>query len=176
MVKQWRIVMRIVDEKGRLFGRLNIVDLIVVLLILAAVAALGVKLLSRDSGALVEPTKLTYTVKVSAVEPQVYQEILDNIPGQLMASGELLDGWVTAVDATPAKNGATVNVTGSAVDVTLRDDLLDLVFTIEANVTNTVTNEIGTQEVRIGKTHIVKTTAFELPSGVILSCDWEAAS
>ncbi|MPM85586.1 hypothetical protein SDC9_132667 [bioreactor metagenome] len=165
--------MGIVDEKGRIFGRLNIVDLIVVLLIVAAVAALGIKLTSRGGG-LVEPTKLTYTVKVVAVEPEVYQSVLDNIPGQLMASGSLVDGQVVAVDATPAKNGASLNTVGGALDVTLRDDLLDLVFTIEANVTNTVINEVGTQEVRIGKSHIVKTAKFEMPSGVILTCDWEA--
>jgi hypothetical protein len=79
---------------------------------------------------------------------------------------------VVAVEASPAVNGASLNTEGGALDVTLRNDLLDLVFTIEANVTNTVTNEIGTQEVRIGKSHIVKTAKFEMPSGVILSCEW----
>ena len=38
---------------------------------------------------------------------------------------------------------------------------------------NVITTEIGTQEVRIGKTHIVKTDKFELANGTILSCVWE---
>jgi hypothetical protein len=110
------------------------------------------------------------------VEPEVYQSVKENIPGQLMASGEMLDARVVAVEATPSVNGATVNTDGGALNVTMRNDLLDLVFTIEANVSNTVTNEVGTQEVRIGKSHIVKTDKFELPSGVILTCKWEENS
>ncbi len=165
--------MRIIDEKGRIFGRLNIIDLAVVILVVAVLAALGIKLAGRSPTGVIGTTKLTYTVKVTAVEPDVYQAVLENIPAQLMASGEMVDAWVVAVEASPAKNGASLNTTGGALDITMRDDLLDLVFTIEANVTNTVTNLVGTQEVRIGKTHIVKTTRFELASGVILSCDWE---
>ena len=52
-------------------------------------------------------------------------------------------------------------------------DLLDLTFTIEVNVANRITNEVGTQEVRIGKTHIVKTADFDLEGGTVLTCQWE---
>lgn len=165
--------MRVIDEKGRIFGRLNIIDFLVIILVIAVVAMLGIKLAGRNSQGVTNATKLTYTVKVTAVEPEVYQSVLENIPGQLMASGELLDAYVVDVQASPAVNGASLNTTGGALDITLRNDLLDLVFTIEANVTNTVLNEVGTQEVRIGKSHIVKTTKFEMPSGVVLTCRWE---
>ncbi len=37
---------------------------------------------------------------------------------------------------------------------------------------NPITTEIGTQEVRVGKTHTVKTDKFELMNGVILDCEW----
>ena len=168
--------MRIVDEKGRIFGRLNIIDFIVIILVIAAAVLLAVKLAGRESGGVTEKTRLTYTVKVTAVEPEVYRSVLENIPGQLMASGEMVDAHVVAVEASPAINGASLSTVGGALDITLREDLLDLVFTIEANVTNTVLNEVGTQEVRIGKSHIVKTTKFELPSGVILTCEWEEQS
>jgi len=165
--------MRIIDEKGRIFGRLNIIDLVVIVLVIAIVAVLGMKLINRGSSGVTSTTKLTYTVKVTAVEPEVYKSVLENIPGQLMASGDMLSGTVVAVESSPAINGASLNTSGGALDITLREDLLDLVFTIEANVTNTVLNEVGTQEVRIGKSHIVKTTKFEMPSGVILTCQWE---
>jgi hypothetical protein len=164
--------MRIIDEKGRIFGKLNVIDFVVIILVIAVLAVLGMKLVSRGALGVTETTKLTYTVKVAAVEPEVYEAVLENIPGQLMASGEMLNANVVAVEASPAVNGASLNTEGGALDVTLRNDLLDLVFTIEANVTNTVTNEIGTQEIRIGKSHIVKTAKFEMPSGVILSCEW----
>ena len=101
-----------IDEKGRLFGKLNIVDLLVILVVLVAVVVLGVKFLGKDGGGGINPgkTQVTYTI--------------------------------------------------------------DLLFTIECNVVNPVTTEIGTQEVRVGKTHTVKTDKFELMNGVILDCEW----
>lgn len=168
--------MRIIDEKGRLFGRLNVIDLVVIFLVIAAVAALGIKLADSGSLGVTGATKLTYTVKVTGIEPEVYQSVLDHIPGQLMASGEMLNGTVVSVKASPSKNGASMRITDSVLDITQRDDLLDLVFTIEAYAANTVTNEIGTQEVRIGNRHIVKTDKFEMPSGVVLTCQWEEQS
>ena len=50
--------------------------------------------------------------------------------------------------------------------------LLDLTFTVQCNVVNTITSEIGTQEVRLGKSHIVKTDKFEMSSGTITYCVW----
>ena len=54
--------------------------------------------------------------------------------------------------------------------------LIDICFVIEANVANATTNEVGTQEVRIGKTHIVKTVHLEFNYGVIENCTWESVS
>ena len=49
----------------------------------------------------------------------------------------------------------------------------DLTFTVEAYVLNNIKTELGSQEVRVGKTHIVKTTHYELNGGVILTCQWK---
>ncbi|MPM36587.1 hypothetical protein SDC9_83186 [bioreactor metagenome] len=166
--------MKLIDEKGKLFGRLNIIDLLVLLIILVAVAILGSRLLSRQSG-VAGTTKLTYTVKVEAVDPEVYDAIKEHIPGQCMASGEMLNAYVTDVKATPSTSGATLSTDSNSVNITTREGLVDLVFTIEADITNTVTNELGTQEIRIGKSHIVKTATFELDNGIITSCVWEKA-
>ena len=55
----------------------------------------------------------------------------------------------------------------------MMEDTVDLTFTIEGSVSNNLKSEMGSQEVRVGKTHIVKTTHFELNNGVVLSCEWE---
>ena len=44
-------------------------------------------------------------------------------------------------------------------------------FTIRATITNPITQAVGTQEVRIGKTHIVKTKTFELVNGIVQTCE-----
>ncbi len=167
--------MKLIDAKGRLFGRLNIIDLLVLLVILAAVAVLGGRLMSRGGGDLTGAAKITYTVKVRNVDPAVYEAIQEHIPGQLMASGEMLNAHVVGVTSTPASGGVVISTAGATLSATPQEGLLDLIFTIEGTVSNTTLCEVGTQEVRIGKSHIVKTTRFELEHGVILTCALEAA-
>lgn len=167
-----------IDEKGRLFGKINIVDLLVILVIVIAAVVLGMKFLGGSgSGGALNPTKthVTYTVLVENVKPEVYENIQKYIPGQLMASGELLDGQVTGVIAEPHEQTVTVNTTDGTLAIPVGEGNLDLTFTIECNVVNKVTTEIGTQEVRVGKTHTVKTDKFELMNGVVLSCEWKDA-
>ena len=163
-----------IDEKGRLFGKINIVDLLVILVVLIGIVVVAVKFLAPGSTTAVNPAKtpVTYQVLVESVQPEVYENIQEHIPGTLMASGEFLDGQVTAVTATPHASEASVSASGEMLLVPVDSDLLDLVFTIECNVVNPVTTEIGPQEVRIGKTHIVKTDKFELTNGVIIDCVW----
>ena len=93
-----------IDEKGRLFGKINIVDLIVILVIVIAAVVVGMKFLG-GSGSAINPTKtpVRYTVLVEGVGPEVYENIQKYIPGQLMASGEMLDGHVVAVEAVEGR-------------------------------------------------------------------------
>ncbi len=165
--------MRVIDEKGKLFGKLNIIDLIAIIVVLAVLALLGVKLTGdSDKG---ESRQIVYTVKVLGVEEEVYRSIKEMLPSQLMAAEEMQEGYVTAVEGTPVKEDAYLLQDNAGSNTTRlyhgETGTYDLVFTIEATVTDPVTNKIGTQEVRVGKYHIVKTAAFELDSGIILSVD-----
>ena len=166
-----------IDEKGRLFGKINIVDLIVILVIVIAAVVVGMKFLggSGNGNSAINPNKtpVRYTVLVEGVEPEVYENIQKYIPGQLMASGEMLDGHVVAVEAVEGRtHTATVDTADGTLEIPVNSGKLDLIFTIECNVVNSITTEIGTQEVRVGKTHTVKTDKFELINGIILDCDW----
>ena len=90
--------MSIIDNKGKLFGKVNIIDFIAVVLIIAVVALLGTKLLTNDSVGLAGPGQpVVSTVKVENVDEDVYEFIQDNLPSQLMANGQLQNGYVTAV-------------------------------------------------------------------------------
>ena len=172
--------MKLVDEKGKLFGILNIIDLLVILLLIVAVALIGWKVLKKDGASNANRTILTYTVEVKGVDQEVYEGIKAYVPGesgigdQLMANGSMVDAYVTSVTAAPHEGGLTMtDVNGKKLTFPTEDDPLDLTFTIQANVVNAVTNEVGTQEVRIGKTHIVKTVHFELTNGIITTCEAE---
>lgn len=167
--------MKVVDEKGKIFGKLNIIDLLVILLLVVAVALVAFKVLRQDGAGHIAATSIVYTVEVDGVDKSVYEEILSFLPedgsgDRLMANGAMLDAYVTNVTAVPHVNYG-VNAQGQATVSTEQNGRLDLIFTIKANVTNNVTTEVGTQEVRVGKTHIVKTVNFELINGRILTCD-----
>ena len=175
--------MNIIDKKGKLFGKLNIIDLIAIVLIVAGGALLGMKLSGGQGiGLSGEGQPVVYTVKVNNVEEAVYQNIqeeLKNGPSQLMASDQLLDVFVTKVEGTKIEEtSAVVKDTDGTADglVICEAGKYNLVFTIEGTVKDNLSSELGTQEIRVGKTHIVKTTTFELENGVILSCERPAAS
>lgn len=173
--------MRIIDKKGKLFGKLNIIDLIAIILIVAVILLLGHKWIGNKTGASGKGgEQVVYTVKVTGVDAKVYESIQNQLPSQLMSSGDLLNGYVTKVEATPSQGNTfkleTNNDYGSETITRVDDGTYDLVFTVEATLTNAATHELGTQEVRVGKTHIVKTATFELANGVILSCESKSVS
>lgn len=175
--------MKVIDEKGKLFGKLNIIDLLVIVLIIAVVALLGVKLLGGNESFVTTSAKLTYTVRVTAQEENLIDgiaEYVDSAAGkkdQLMSDGKLLNGYVVDYWIEPTRYNKTVAGELEFVDEAAAAEagLVDICFTIEMNVDNVTTNEVGTQEVRIGKAHIVKTTHFEFANGIVESCAWETA-
>ncbi len=159
--------MKVIDEKGRLFGKINIIDLLVILLVVVVAAILCVKFLGGgDDSTVYEPaSQLTYTVKAEGVEPVTYENICRYVDAgaglkdQLMASGTLLNGYVVDVAASPAEDAEN-------------EGKLDLIFTVEVIPTDELSGSVGTQEVRIGKEHILKTVHFEFEETIILTCQW----
>jgi len=166
-----------IDEKGRLFGKINIIDFLVVVILLVAAIAVGFKLLRGSSFFQDAPQKYTinYTVKVSDIQPEVFHGIQAYPEDVLMAGGKLYpEAKVISVTSEPHPANATVSNQSGTLLIPLEQDLLDLTFTIQAEIEDPITSLVGTQEVRIGKTHIVKTAHYELMGGVILSCNWVA--
>ncbi len=171
-------------KDGKVFGKINLIDLLVILVALAAVVAVGLKM-TGHLGSMVTETgsNITYTARVENVDREVYENIKDFIetaqaqgkPGdQLMASGALLSGYVTAVEATERDDKAEVLTSNGAPLIVYagKADRVDVLFTVEAYVGNNIKTELGTQEVRVGKSHIVKTTHFELVNATVMSCEW----
>lgn len=170
--------MKVVDEKGKLFGKLNIIDLLVIIFIVAAAVVVGVKLLGGGSDDNAPAVKLTYTVHVTAQDSELVERVAEYVntatgtKDQLMASGNLLDAYIVDYWTEPTRYNRMSDGTVTILDGTAAEEagLVDIYFVIEAYVTDRVTNEVGTQEVRVGKTHIVKTTNLEFIGGTIASC------
>lgn len=165
-----------IDKNGKFLGKVNLIDLFVAIIVLAIIAVVAWRFANRTETVEVTPTPatITYTVEVTDVSQELYENILPYIPGdQLMASGAFVNGTVVAVEAEEQES-LSISIDDEILSIPLEsDDLLTLTFTIVAPVADDTTNEVGTQEVRIGRTHIVKTQHFEFSNGLITSCTWE---
>ena len=58
---------KIIDEKGRLFGKISIIDIIVIIIAIALVAAVYVKFGRNSSASLTETRPVTYTMEINGI-------------------------------------------------------------------------------------------------------------
>ncbi len=154
----------------------NAVDLVIVIVVAVLLIFGCVKLFGgKGASPNVQKSQITYTVKVCGIEKESYASIQKYVPGELMASGAKVDGQITNVTSEPSVVYVNLNSDGTtpALLPVQSNDLVDAVFTIEATIEteDVITAKVGTQEVRIGKPHIVKTEYIEL-TGTVLTVDW----
>lgn len=161
--------MKVIDEKGKLFGKINLIDLLVVLVVIAVIVGVFWKLAGdKVSDAIAPSTKtvLEYEVLCTAVQADAASSAEAIAVGQkLMSNGSLLNATVTQCTVEPY---ITTNVDAQGNTVAVTDQARNNVrFTIEAEIASgDLTNSVGSQEVRVGKSHIVKTTEVEITGTV----------
>lgn len=185
--------MKVFDEKGKLFGKINVIDLLVIVLIAVAIIVVGAKVLGGNAGEPANPdssqtgtpgqaAKLTYTVRVTAQREDVAEwlkQYVDPTQGkkaQLQHGGELVpNAYVVDFWTEPCRYNVITNGTVEIIGATEADaaGLVNLCFVVEAVVDDVVTNEVKNQEVRVGKSNNVKTMYFEFMSGFVIDCEWE---
>jgi len=171
-------------EKKEKRVKFNIVDIIILAVALAAIVGVALKLTGHLGGEEQKVgTDISYTVQVENVDREVYESIKRYVdaakaagkPGdELMANGEVLNFYITDVTATERENAFDLTTDGTTYMTLypIQKDKVDLVFSIQGYTPDNNLTIVGTQEVRVGKGHIVKTTHFELYNGVILDCQW----
>lgn len=171
--------MKIMDEKGKLFGKLNIVDLLVILLVIAAAVFLVLRQgKDTDSGG-GESATLTYQVLVKGVDPRSYESVQQFVNLEEGKKDQLLAGSTPAnayaVDCVASPHMEYLNTEDGQIKQVQSDEdnRLDLLFTVEAQVDDLVTNTVGAQQVRVGFSHVMKTIHMEFSGGTIVSASWE---
>ncbi len=91
--------MRLIDEKGRLFGKLNIFDLLILLLVIVGVIGMAARLLvSKEQGA--QAKTATYQLEIVGVE-ECYTTAFQ-VGDPLYEAGVQI-GTITAVKVRPAE-------------------------------------------------------------------------
>jgi len=157
--------LKVVDEKGKLFGKINLIDLIVIVVLILIVAAVVWKVAGNRIQSAVDnmgsvPT-VRYEVVCANVDPDTCATAVAHIGDQLMSNGKMMNAHITNCVVEPYYTVAA-DAEGNAVQ--LESPIAkNLRFTIEAKVP--LTNNayaVGTQELRVGKSHIVKTVLLEI--------------
>ncbi len=149
--------------------RFNVIDVLAVALLVAAVCLVGWKLRGKRNAAPVETVKITYEVTVEDVPNELYEHCQAHLPSKLMASGELVGGQIESVEKRPCY---ALSGDGTWVE---DPNHCTLVFTASTETPKTavMTTKVGEQEVRIGKKdYILKSEYIEFSGGTVTDVRW----
>ncbi len=163
--------MKIIDEKGKLFGIINVVDLLVLVAVLAALGGVGYKLFKPELPDLKDVSSpnadLKMDVRVFGVMPYIWEDLEHNSPvGERMVAGsEFVEGEIVDMQF---EEYTQIIVTDDGRMIESRDGIRkNIIFTITAEVKkDTPVLKIGSQEVRVGRGFTVKTNSFEMNGSI----------
>ncbi len=156
--------MKIVNEKGKLFGIINLVDLLVLLAVLVVAAGVIWRTMGSEISETVNPpATVTYEVRARALQARMQPEIdrLLALDTRVIAGSTYVDG-ARILSVRYEKNIATTTTAEGRIVEAEDPSRVDAIFTLEAKVdANAPVIKVGTQEVRAGISHYVKTRYFE---------------
>ncbi|MEW6770605.1 MAG: DUF4330 domain-containing protein [Bacillota bacterium] len=154
--------MRLLDEKGRIFGRLNLIDAIILLVLLMLAAGAAYKFFLPQSTT--PPTLVKFTVLVPAVPPETARMV--KAGDRLVAGASYVPVTIKEVVSEPALSTET---DAHGRKVVARDPYFkDLLVTLEGQVPITTAQiKLGAQEIRAGREYYVKTLTYELKGTII---------
>lgn len=159
--------MKIVDQKGRLFGIINIVDLILIVLIIA-IAWVGFAKISshakssdtlQDEFVEIKPGEAIINVKIPLADPVMAQSLHKN--DYLVTGNTLTKSYIKDIQI---KDGIYERTSSEGkVIVAKHPYKKDVYITIYGYVTfEGATIKLDKQTVRVGKTFYVKTRTVEM--------------
>lgn len=152
--------MKIIDEKGRLFGKLNLIDLFVLLLVIVVAFAVIWKTVGKKAveNANTQSIRADFTVLCAETPKDICDYAQTQVGEKLLNNAVFLDAVITECHAEP-------------VDAENPNGLQNLYISVDASA-STANNvfKVASQEVRVGYEYNLKTPYFEL-LGVI--CDLE---
>ncbi len=155
--------MKIVNEKGKLFGVINVIDLVILLCIaIVAVAAVYKLAVPAASDVIAPKSDMTVTMRVRGAMDYLEEEVLKLQPGERLIMGsDYVDAEVVSVESVPYLAAATSD---EGKFITAEDpQKSDLLIKIHAKQSkNDPILKIGTQEIRIGRGFTFKTQTIEV--------------
>lgn len=156
--------MKVIDEKGKIFGKINIFDLMVILAIVILIGAVGYKLIDNKRQANNEiPTK-TYIVTVKSFEmPPTYVDALKK-DDRIFYD---LDGFVNAkiIDIHQEPAQITVQTADGRLVQAESTDLVDVTIDLE------VVHKLTTSDIRVGRYAVAVGSRFTIKTIYAMGTD-----
>lgn len=151
--------------------RFNWIDVVIVLVLVAALAVVGVKFLGKPSETVSADISLSEpNLRVEILCTQMNPEEVDNMILSLQSAPRDMNG--TKVEMTRifnSNNLVDARVTAWEKEESAVEGLVDLRLTVEANAVLSKGNySIGTQEIRIGKGYTTKTLGIEAEGTIVV--------
>lgn len=156
--------MKAIDEKGRIFGKINIFDLIVLLALLVAVGAVGYKVISdriKASGQ-VPVTDYVVTVKSFAMPPS-YTEALKKDDRIFFDNDGFVNAKIIDIREEPAM--ITVQTADGSLIETKSPNLVDVTVDLE------VADKHDTPDIRIGRYAVAVAGKFTVKTVYAIGMD-----
>ena len=157
--------MKLVNEKGKLFGIINLVDLLLLIAVLLVAAAVGYKMLAPQVTEAVAPEQdVEVVVAIRGAMPYLVDEFMKLEEGEkLIAGNDYVNGTVKSVTTEPY-TFTTTTADGPIVEVTdpVKRDIL-ITIASKGNPDAPIF-KIGNQEVRAGRGFTFKTKRVEVES------------
>lgn len=155
--------MKIIDEKGKFLGLINIIDLLVLAAVLLVIGGAAYKIKGQGSA-----QSTPQTVKVTVLAPAIRPEMLTNIKvGDKIVSGSSFTNVV--VKDFVIKPAYMINADSSGQRVETYDPYMkDVIFTLEGStVISGGTINLGGQDIRSNKEYYVKSLYYEFKGQVV---------
>ncbi len=155
--------MKLVNEKGKLFGLINVVDLLIFVAVIAVAGAIAWQVLgTKVNEAVSTQVELTAEIVIVGTPPRLVDEaVRQDLVGKKLVSGNdymnavITDIWLEdyVIQAT-RDDGVIVD----SKDPSKKDVVVKISTTVPKG---TPSPKIGSQEIRAGRTYILKTQTFE---------------
>jgi len=153
--------MALLDNRGKLFGLINIIDLIIILLVLLVAAGAAYKLTNKSAQE--KTVTVEFKVMIPFVRPELAQAI--KVGDKMVTGGSYTNVTVKDIQI---KDGYSVNVDSSGQRVESYDPYLKDIYVtnIGTTVLSSAAINMGGQEVRVGKEYYVKSRDYEFKGTV----------
>lgn len=125
--------MKIIDQNGRLFGKISVIDLLVVAVVVVLAVALNFKNSQTHTGNSVQEEKITFQVRLRGVRSYVAGSIAidDSLYDRDYASGGRALGRITDIQIERDPGSVISTMSDGTILLVEAEDTVDVLLTVE---------------------------------------------